>query len=151
MSRTLFLMICIAFVLLFMIYSCKKEATPSNLHYYEIGVEGTVADWRDSSFIVATSNENLITQIEAQLALPVAQRKIVNGQLVSGNAGYNKNATHQFTWHFKEDNWELTDFSIDIYDGRPYSDLDTDTDYWLNTVKRFAPWNSYVKKEISKP
>ncbi len=151
MSRTLLLMICIAFVLLFMIYSCKKETATGDLHYYEVGVKGDVAEWRDSAFIVATNNKSLVAKIDAQLLLPVAQRRIVNGQLVSGNGGYNKNASHQFTWHFKEDDWSLADFSIEIYDGRPYSDLDIDTDYWLNTVKRFAPWGSYIKREISNP
>jgi hypothetical protein len=151
MSRTLLLMICIAFVLLFMIYSCKKETATGELHYYEVGVKGDVAEWRDSSFIVATNNNSLVAKIDAQLLLPVDQRQIVNGQLVAGNGGYNKNASHQFKWHFKEDDWSLADLSIEIYDGRPYSDLDIDTDYWLNTVKRFAPWGSYIKREISNP
>ena len=151
MGRTVLLMICIIFLLLVMIYSCKKDSEPAALHYYEVGVKGNPADWRDSSFIIATRNKSLISQIEAQLLLPVAQRKIVNGELVSGNGGYNKNASHQFRWHFNEDTWELADFSVEIYDGRPFSDVDTDISYWLDTVKRFAPWNSYIKKEISKP
>ena len=152
MGRTVLLMICIIFVMLVMMYSCKKESEPAaDLHYYEVGVKGNPADWRDSSFIIATNNPILISQIESQLLLPVDQRKIVNGQLVSGNGGYNKNSSHQFKWHFKEDNWELADFSIEIYDGRPFTDVDTDISYWLDTVKRFAPWSSYIKKEISKP
>jgi hypothetical protein len=44
--------------------------------------------------------------------------------------------------------WHLTDLSIEIYDGRPYSDLDKSPAYWFDTVKRFSPWNSYIKKEI---
>ncbi len=151
MSRTLLLMICIIFVMLVMMFSCKKESDPANLHYYEVGVKSNPADWRDSSFIIATNNPALIAQVETQLSLPAAQRKIVNGQLVSGNGGYNKNSSHQFKWHFKEDNWELADLSIEIYDGRPFTDVDTDISYWLDTVKRFAPWSSYIKKEISKP
>ena len=149
--RTLFLMICVAFVLLFMIYSCKKESETGKMHYYEVGVKGDVTEWRDSSFIIATNNKSLVAKIEAQLLVSVAQRQIVNGQLVSGNGGYNRNASHQFKWHFKEDDWDLTDFSVEIYDGRPCSDLDIETDYWLNTIKRFAPWGSYIKKEISNP
>jgi hypothetical protein len=151
MSRTVLLMICIIFVMLVMMFSCKKESDPANLHYYEVGVKSNPADWRDSSFIIATNNPALIAQVETQLSLPAAQRKIVNGQLVSGNGGYNKNSSHQFKWHFKEDNWELADLSIEIYDGRPFTDVDTDISYWLDTVKRFAPWSSYIKKEISKP
>jgi len=151
MGRTVLLMICIIFLLLVMIYSCKKDSEAATLHYYEVGVKGSPADWRDSSFIIATNNSDLISLIDAQLFLPLAQRKIVNGELVSGNGGYNKNASHQFKWHFNEDNWELADFSVEIYDGRAFTDVDTDIRYWLDTVKRFAPWSSYIKKEISKP
>ena len=127
--------------------SCKKnESIP--LRYFEVGIVDTPADWRDSSFIIATSNPQVISQALTQLNLPIPQRKIINGAIRRGNAGYNKNATHAFQWHFKESDWHFTDFSIEIYDGRPYSDLDLQIDYWIDTVKRFSPWNSYVKKEI---
>lgn len=151
MNRSVLLMICIIFLMLVMIYSCKKESAPAPLHYYEVGFKGDAADWRDSSFIIATLDTTLISQIQSQLALPVAQRKIVNGRLISGNGGYNKNSTHSFKWRFKENDWHLTDLSIEISDGRPYSDVDSDINYWLNTVKRFSPWGSYIKKEITLP
>ncbi len=151
MNRYRLLIGCIIFTLTFIMNSCKKDAAPAPLHYYEIGFRGNAAEWRDSSFIIATSNATLISQIEAQLNLPADQRKIVNGRLVSGNGGYNKNAGHAFKWRFKENDWQLADLSIEIYDGRPYSDVDTDMSYWLNTVKRFAPWGSYIKKEITMP
>jgi len=130
--------------------ACKKNAVKDpNLRYFEVGLDNGSPDWRDSSFVVATSNAALLLQIEAQLQLPIAQRKkIVNGSLVKGSGGYNKNSTHEFKWHFKENDWSLTDVSIEIYDGRPYSDVDKDLSYWLNTVKRFSPWSSYIKQEI---
>lgn len=143
------LMICIIFVLLVMLYSCKKESKLPRLHYYEVGLDVTAADWRDTSFIIATRNPALVAQIAAQLQLPKPQRKIVNGALLPGNNGYNKNSTHSFNWHFNETDWQLADVSAEIFDGRPYSDLHADTDYWLDTVKRFAPWGSYIKREIT--
>jgi len=149
MTRSVLFLLCIIFLLLFMVYSCKKDSTVAPLNYYEVGLKGNSANWRDSSFIIATDKAPLIEEIEAQLRLPVVQRKIVNGLLVSGNGGYNKNASHSFKWRFKENDWQLADLSIEIYDGRPYSDVDTDINYWLNTVKRFAPWGSYIKKEIT--
>jgi hypothetical protein len=149
MTRSVLLLLCIIFILLFMVYSCKKDSIAAPLHYYEVGFNGNAANWRDTSFIIATSNSSLIEQIKTQISLPVAQRKIVNGLLVSGNGGYNKNSSHSFIWRFKEIDWQLADLSIEIYDGRPYSDVDTDINYWLNTVKRFAPWGSYIKKEIT--
>ena len=126
---------------------CKKNDN-GPLRYFEVGIVDTPADWKDSSFIIATSNPQVIEQALAQINLPVAQRKILNGAIARGNGGYNKNATHSFQWHFRENDWHLTNFSIEIYDGRPYSDLDLQIDYWVDTVKRFSPWNSYIKREI---
>jgi hypothetical protein len=130
---------CIFFALFISIYSCKKDSEHSGLHYYEVGFNTNTTNWRDSSFIIATTNISLISEIEIQLTLPVSQRKIVTGSLISGSGGYNKNSSHEFKWHFKEDDWQLTELSVEIYDGRPYSDVDSDINYWLNTVKRFAP------------
>ena len=127
--------------------ACSKE-DDHDLTYFEVGIETEVADWRDSAFIVATSNPHLIQKIRTQLNKPVAERQLVIGKLAAGDAGYNRNAGHFFKWHFEEDDWDLADFTVEIYDGRPYSDVDQDLDYWLGTVKRFAPWGSYIRREI---
>lgn len=133
-----------------LIESCKKEnKTETGYVYYEVGFDGTTPDWRDTSFIIRTKNPQLIQQAENQLALPVAQRKLVFGNLLPGSGGYNKNASYEFKWHFKEDDWSFVQMTVEIYDGRPYSDLDLDIDYWLNTVKRFASWGSYVRRRIN--
>jgi len=139
------------FALFVIISSCQKHSEHSALHYYEIGFKTNMADWRDQSFVIATADRSLISEIKTQLKLPVSQRKIVNGLLLAGSGGYNKNGTHEFKWHFKENDWKLAELSAEIFDGRPYNDLDTDIDYWLNTVKRFAPWGSYIKKETTRP
>lgn len=134
-----------AFTLAF--FSCSKK-NDRPLKYYEVCIKGTMADWRDTSFVVATSDEQLINKITQQLQLPVAQRQLVTGELAKGNGGYNRNATHQFGWRFKENKWSLADMSIEIYDGRAYSDLDLNPNYWFNQMKRFGPWGSYIKREI---
>lgn len=140
------LLLSFSFLLVTATISCKKEH--DNLSYYEVGMKNHSDEWRDTSFVVATTNRALMQQIEAQLQQPVLQRKMVLGTLAPGSGGYNKNATHEFKWHFKEDEWELAEATIEIYDGRPYSDVDADTTYWLQTVKKFAPWNSYIRKKI---
>ena len=129
--------------------ACKKDKDPG-LRYFEVGTNNQSPDWRDSSFVVATSDAALIREMEAQLLLPINERKIVIGSLVKGSGGYNKTGSHEFRWHFKEHDWSLADMSVEIYDGRPYSDLDLNIDYWIDTVKRFSPWSSYVKKELKK-
>lgn len=151
------LRLCVLFVLLFTM-ACSNDPSPGPaLRYYEVGLtyftdektSDEIVDWRDTSFVVATANPQLISKITEQLALPVAQRQIVNGALVAGNGGYNRNGSHNFKWHFKEDDWHLTDMSAEALDGRPYSDVDVNTAYWLDTVKRFSPWHSYIKKEVT--
>ena len=129
--------------------SCKKDKEKS-LRYFEVGINSIAEDWRDSSFVVATADPQLINKIIVQLTKPVGERQILMGELASGSAGYNKNAGHVFTWHFIETKWGLVDLSAEIYDGRPYSDVDKDHSYWLGTLKRFSPWGSYIKKEIIK-
>ena len=129
--------------------SCKKDHNTS-LRYFEVGIVDIPSNWKDSSFIVATTDPHLISQALAQLNLPISQRKILNGALRKGNGGYNVNGSHAFQWHFKEDDWHFTDFSIEIYDGRPHSDIDLHLDYWIDTVKRYSPWNSYIKCELQK-
>lgn len=147
----------VVFVLGFAILSlssCRKENTKDDAlyQYYEVGFKRSDANWRDTSFVVRTSSQSLIQQMETQLSLPLSSRKLVVGTLVAGSAGYNKNATHEFQWHFKEDDWQLADVTVEIYDGRPHTDVDVNLSYWLNTVKRFGAWGSYIKKKLpSKP
>ena len=147
---------CALLILLFTI-ACSNDPSPAPaLRYYEVGLSdftderkpAGAEDWRDTSFVVATADPQLIRKITEQLALPVTQRQIVNGALTAGNGGYNRNGSHNFKWHFKEDDWHLTDMSAELLDGRPYSDVDISNAYWVDTVKRFSPWHSYIKREI---
>lgn len=146
----------ICLLLALVAFSCKKETNAPDAdpewRYFEVGIrEWNTTQWRDSSYIVATKNPTVLQKIEAQLALPVADRKkIVAGKLAEGNGGYNKNAGHHFKWRIKEDDWDLVDLTIELSDGRPYTDVDQNLDYWLNNVKRFTPWGSYIKREIAK-
>jgi hypothetical protein len=139
-----------AIVILALTGACKKSncGDDKDYVYYEVGFKSRKSDWRDTSFVVRTKNEALIQQVNAQLALPVQERKLVVGTLVEGSGGYNKNATHEFKWHFREDEWQLADITIEIYDGRPYTDIDLNLPYWLNTVKRFGPWSSYISRKL---
>jgi hypothetical protein len=96
------------------------------------------------SFIAETNNPEVIALVESQLALPADERSMhISGAIEAGNAGYNKN----WSWHFVTEDWTLADFSIELCDGQP-SMVEGDLDYWLNTVQRFCPWNSYVSREV---
>jgi hypothetical protein len=140
-------LIFIAALIIILMPSCQKDNEKS-LRYFEVGIKGSQEDWRDSSFVVATTDRQLVNAIMEQLKKPIAARRIVMGELASGSGGYNKNAGHSFNWHFIENKWGLVDVSAEIYDGRAYSDVEKNPGYWLGTLKRFSPWGSYVKKEI---
>jgi hypothetical protein len=131
--------------------SCKKEKDSlqeDGYVYYEVGFKSTASDWRDTAFVVRTNKQQLIQEADAQLALPVMERKIVFGDLAAGDGGHNKNASHVFNWHFKEDAWRFVDVTVEIYDGRPYTDVHLNTHYWLNAMTRFGAWGSYIKKKL---
>lgn len=108
-------------------------------------------NWQDTSFVVATSNAGLINEVQIELAKPFGERKLIGGAIAAGDGGYNHNAGHWFKWHFKENEWALAEMAIEVCDGCPYSDIDADTAYWLNTVRAYCPWSSQPVREISKP
>ncbi|HEX2616238.1 MAG TPA: T9SS type A sorting domain-containing protein [Flavobacteriales bacterium] len=116
--------------------------------YFEVGMRGTYDDWRDTSFVVMASDDDLIAAARAQLLLPVEQRLMVSGDLAGGDGGFNVNAGHHFLWHIPEDQFALAEMAIELCDGRPYSDLDLDTATWINVVGHFCPWSSYIKREL---
>lgn len=121
------------------------------IHYFEIGFKNLPpgVEWRDTSFVVAASDPVLLAEIAAELAKPVAERRHVSGSLAGGNGGHNRNGTFWFSWHFPVDQWSLADFSIEVCDGRPYTDVEQDTAYWIGNLGQFCPWSSYVRREIS--
>ena len=129
---------------------CRKEQSPApdGYTYYQVGFRSSPADWRDTAFTVRTNNAALIQKADAQLALPVAQRQIVFGELATGNGGYNKNVSFAFNWHFKEESWDLVDITAEIYDGRPYTDVHLNTAYWQETMTRFGSWGSFIRKKL---
>jgi len=119
----------------------------TGMRFFQVGMKIETFDWRDSSFVVATDSIELQKEIERELELPVEKRKMLTGLPVPGSGGYNKNGSHEFCWHYKEDDWLLVDNSIEVCDGLPHTDVDLNLDYWLTIVKRFCPWQSYIAKE----
>jgi Secretion system C-terminal sorting domain len=122
----------------------------SQLRYFEFTVRPFVStNWQDSSFIAATSNQSIIDSVLVDIQKPLNQRvRHISGFIVQGNGGYNKNATHNFTWHFDENQWNIQGYSIEVCDGKPYTDLDLDAAYWQTSVHQFCPWGSKPSREV---
>jgi len=132
---------------LFLLVCCHKNNN-TQWHYYEVGMKRIDTQWRDTSFIVVTSNSKLIEEVNADLQKPIDQRRIPFGYLRRGSSGYNHNGRHWFRWHFEENTWELADATAELFDGRPYTDVDLHVRYWVDTVGRYACWDAYIKREL---
>ncbi len=93
-------------------------------------------------FRVSSTSAQFIAQARAQLALPLPERRLfVTGGLHSGHGGHNQG----WDWHLRDAT--LTQVSIGLCDGRP-SMVQANLSYWINTVKSFCPWASYVHAEV---
>jgi hypothetical protein len=125
----------------------KLTIDGKNLHFFEVGIIGRTADWRDSSFVVATADEKLIAEIQAELKRPVNNRRSVTGSLAKGGAGYNMNGPFTFNWHLVENSWSLQKFSQASCDGFPYKDVNQNLDKRLLS-KFYCPRGSFIRKEL---
>lgn len=106
--------------------------------------------WQDSSFVAATANPVVIQQCLDELNLPFASRKLFPlGEIKNGSGGYNKNATHSFNWHFIEDNWQLVELGIEIYDGCPYSVVELRG--FVNSLGSYGGWSNRIVEEVKVP
>jgi hypothetical protein len=122
------------------------------LRYFEFSNKCGNNEWRDTSFIVATSNPIVIALVESELQKKSTDRSLfISGRLVMGSNGYNKNASYEFPWHIAENDWKLVELAIELCDGCPYTDISLNLDYWVNTVKRYCGWSTRVKREVFPP
>jgi hypothetical protein len=97
---------------------------------------------QSEEFRATIASPKYIAMAREQLLLPEDQRHLfANGGLLPGNGGYNL----AWSWHFG--NVGLSEVAIELCDGRP-SFVEANLDYWLNTVKGFCPWASYVYQEL---
>jgi hypothetical protein len=88
------------------------------------------------------ASPDFIAKARAQLRLPEDQRRLfASGAISPGNGGNSSS----WSWHFST--LGLSETSIELCDGIP-SMVQADLDYWLNTVKNFCPWSSYVYAEL---
>ena len=126
----------------------SKISLSQTMRYFEFTFQPVIAnEWRDTSFIAATSNQSVIDSVLVDLLKPLNQRRHINGPIISGNGGYNHNSTHWFLWRHIPSQWNLQNYSIEVCDGRPYSAVDLDTAYWFN-FKYFCPWGSKPSREV---
>jgi len=144
-----------AFIFAFMLtlISCNNDdinAAPElSKRYFRFNGcrESNHSNWQDTSFVSATLNPIVIKQCLEQLKLPLESRTLFPlGKIDKGNAGYNKNGTHSFNWHYVEDSWEMVELGIEIYDGCAYSDVELAN--YVETLGSYGGWGNRVVEEI---
>lgn len=136
--------------LLFALALCAL-AQAQTTRYFEFRVACGHGNWQDTSFIVAATNPVLVASVLYELNQPMGQRKIVGGPITHGHGGHNHNASHWFLWHFVPDQWSLADVAIEVCDGCPYTDVDSDTAYWISNLGDFCPWSGQPVREVTEP
>ena len=95
-------------------------------------------------FVALTDDPAVIAKLDSQLALPESERLMfINGPIAAGDGGHNSS----WSWLFLPGQWDLTEISIELCDGRP-SMVEAGLDYWIDTVGAFCPWGAYVKERL---
>lgn len=140
----------IKILILFIMFNltCNAQVT----RYFEFSSnESNYTNWRDTTFIASVSNQVVIDSVLANLARPFEERKFISGPITLGNGGVNKNASHWFLWHFIPDQWNLSEMSPTICQGLPYTMVDTNVNYWVNTIGMYCPTSYRPVREVSNP
>ncbi|PHN04628.1 BP74-related protein [Flavilitoribacter nigricans] len=131
--------------------ACKEESNdpncsleiPADARFFEFAHQGS-----DYTFIAWTRDSTVLSHVEAQLALPEAERvQHINGQILEQPEGCDLNTG--WSWYFNPEDWDLADLSIELCDGNPQYVEDHLEDYL--DIDRYCPWSSYVSREISQP
>ncbi len=138
----------LSFILIIMISLIGKAQTT---RFFEFSTTCGHGNWQDTTFIASTSNQTVIDLVLANLERPLIQRNFINGPIDYGNGGHNHNGNHWFLWHFIPNQWNLVEMAIELCDGCPYSDVDTDPAYWVGTIGQFCPWSGRPIREVPKP
>jgi hypothetical protein len=76
---------------------------------------------------------------EAERLIDTGQEQVLTGTLRRGDGGFNA----PYSWHLAPETVEFVDVTIEVCDGLP-SFVESDLDYWVDTVGTYCPWSSQV-------
>jgi len=125
--------------------SCSEEDSPtqnipSGYVGFKFKMKNESGDATD--FIAITSNDTIIQKARAELQLEYSKRNLhIHGAIDRGGDGYNLN----WSWHFKRNEWDLVEFSIEVCDGNPEY-VEEHVDDYLSVG--YCPWGAVVIEEI---
>jgi hypothetical protein len=114
---------------------CGDGATPpADGALFEVRVQA-------DTFTVRAEDDAAIAGLEARLE--TGQEGVVLGTLAAGDGGFND----PWSWHLVPGTIEVPDVAIEVCDGTP-SMVESDLEYWLDTVGTFCPWSARVIRRL---
>ena len=109
-----------------------------------------VVDVRGEQFVVLINDPAAAAKARDILA-GRAPQQIVVADLKYGNGGFNFDGNICYSWHLDPDDVTFAEFTVELCDGRPYSDVERDVTYWVDHVGYYCPWSGVLVAEIEKP
>jgi len=96
-----------------------------------------VVDVQGEKFTLLVTDPEAIRQ--AVENLEGKNRMFPVGRLVRGDGGFNA----PWSWHLDPSSVRMAEYSIELCDGRP-SQVESELDYWVDTVKYYCPWSARI-------
>ncbi len=93
-----------------------------------------------SDFVARATRASLLDSVRAELALPVDQRRFLNGPVRVAAHGENLG----WAWAFEYNKWRLADNSTELCDATPQY-VEDHLAEWISSVGSYCPWSAYVK------
>jgi hypothetical protein len=119
--------------------ACDNDPTyPDDMAVFEIEVAG------GERFHIGLTQSAEIARASALLASGAENN--VHGTLRRGDGGFNS----PYTWHLEPGSVTFPDLSMEVCDGRPQSDVQSDVSYWVDTVRYYCPWGVRVVGRVNR-
>lgn len=118
-----------------LLVSACSDPAATEQQIYEVEVAG-------ERFRIALTTPAQIERADALLASGAENN--VHGTLRRGSGGFNS----PYTWHLDPATVTFPDLTMEVCDGRPQSDVQSDVDYWVDTVKYYCPWGARIVARI---
>lgn len=114
------------------------------------GITGVSAG---GTFVVSVGTEQFRVRINNPLLATQARRmmngvekqQIINAEIDRGDGGFNTG----YHWHMKPETVQFAEVTTEVCSGRP-SDVESNINYWVDTVKRYCPWGGRIIREVER-
>jgi len=110
---------------------------PEDMAVFEVEVAG------GEHFRIGLTSEAQIAQAATLLASGAENN--VHGTVRRGSGRFNA----PYSWHLDPESITFPDLTMEVCDGRPQSDVESDVDYWVDTVKYYCPWGAKIVARVN--